>query len=97
MEAKVYIDIFVAGVGKWYEFKCEEGEKVKNIIRQIYTVVTDIEGLRNIEQKQNQNEQQNLIEKADLRLACLESKKILDENIRLEECSVENGNKLILF
>ena len=83
----MYIDIFVAGVGKWYEFKCEEGEKVKDIIRQIYTAVTDIEGLRNIEQKQNQNEQQNLIEKADLRLACLESKKILDEN----------GNKLILF
>lgn len=90
----MYVDIFVAGVGKWYEFKCEEGEKVKDIIRQIYIAVTDIEGLRNIEQKQNQNEQKSLIEKADLRLACLESKKILDGNISLEECSVHQFTTL---
>ena len=32
----IYVDIFVAGVGKWYEFRCEETEIVKNIIKEIY-------------------------------------------------------------
>ena len=30
----IYVDIFVAGVGKWYEFRCEETEIVKNIIKE---------------------------------------------------------------
>ena len=41
----IYVDIFVAGIGKWYE----------------------------------------------------ESKVVLNPNVRLEECVVNNGNRLILF
>ena len=51
----MYVDIFIAGVGKWYEFKCEEGEKIKNIIRQIYINVMGIEGLSDDEWKQTEN------------------------------------------
>lgn len=39
----IYVDIFVAGVGKWYEFRCEETEIVKNIIKEIYHTVMNIE------------------------------------------------------
>lgn len=98
----MHVDIFIAGVGKWYEFKCEEGEKIKNIIRQIYINVMGIEGLSDDGWKQTENKGgkggiERLIREADLQLACLESKKILDENALLGECPVENGNRLILF
>ncbi len=95
----MYVDIFIAGVGKWYEFKCEEEEKIKNIIRQIYINVMGIEGLSDDEWKQTENKgrMECLMREADLQLACLESKKILDENALLGECPVENGNRLILF
>ena len=39
----IYVDIFVAGIGKWYEFRCEETEIVKNIIKEIYHTVMNIE------------------------------------------------------
>ena len=38
----IYVDIFVAGIGKWYEFRCEETEIVKNIIKEIYHTVMNI-------------------------------------------------------
>lgn len=93
----MYVDIFIAGVGKWYEFKCGEEEKIKDIIKQIYIIVTDIERINNIEQEQNQQVIEQLTGKIDLQLACLESKKILEQNARLKDCPVENGNRLILF
>ena len=31
----VYVDVFVAGVGKWYEFKCEETALIRDIIKEI--------------------------------------------------------------
>ena len=30
----VYVDVFVAGVGKWYEFKCEETALIRDIIKE---------------------------------------------------------------
>lgn len=35
----VYVDVFVAGVGKWYEFKCEETALIRDIIKEIYDVI----------------------------------------------------------
>ena len=70
----IYVDIFVAGIGKWYEFRCEETEIVKNIIKEIYHTVMNIEFT-----------------------TCIESKVVLNPNVRLEECVVNNGNRLILF
>ena len=32
----VYVDVFVAGVGKWYEFRCEETALIRDIIKEIY-------------------------------------------------------------
>ena len=76
----VYVDVFVAGVGKWYEFKCEE------IIKEIYDVIRDKESI--ICEKQIDLE---------LYLACIENKRILPLDFKLEESGVENGNRLILF
>ena len=77
----IYVDIFVAGIGKWYEFRCEETEIVKNIIKEIYHTVMNIEftTCTKLEEKN------------------LESKVVLNPNVRLEECVVNNGNRLILF
>lgn len=90
----IYVDIFVAGVGKWYEFRCEETEIVKNIIKEIYNTVMNIEFTtctkleeKNLERGKEEN----------LYLACIESKAVLNPNVRLEECVVNNGNRLILF
>ena len=35
----VYVDVFVAGVGKWYEFKCEETALIRDLIKEIYDVI----------------------------------------------------------
>ena len=70
----IYVDIFVAGIGKWYEFRCEETEIVKNLER----------GKERLKEE-------------NLYLACIESKVVLNPNVRLEECVVNNGNRLILF
>ena len=82
----VYVDVFVAGVGKWYEFKCEETALIRDIIKEIYDVIRDKESI--ICEKQIDLE---------LYLACIESKVVLNPNVRLEECVVNNGNRLILF
>ena len=82
----IYVDIFVAGVGKWYEFRCEETEIVKNIIKEIYHTVMNIEFTTCTK-----------LEEENLYLACIESKVVLNPNVRLEECVVNNGNRLILF
>ena len=88
----IYVDIFVAGVGKWYEFRCEETEIVKNIIKEIYqfTTCTKLEE-KNLERGKERLKEENLY------LACIESKVVLNPNVRLEECVVNNGNRLILF
>lgn len=91
----MYVDIFVAGVGKWYEFECTETEKVKDIMEQIYCTVVSMESLSD-----NNMEQENseiLIKVEELYLACIDSKKVLDPNFCLKQCPVKNGNKLILF
>ena len=94
----VYVDVFVAGVGKWYEFKCEETALIRDIIKEnpnnfrvfgpdeIYDVIRDKESI--ICEKQIDLE---------LYLACIENKRILPLDFKLEESGVENGNRLILF
>nr|WP_288642196.1 hypothetical protein [uncultured Anaerobutyricum sp.] len=82
----VYVDVFVAGVGKWYEFKCEETALIRDIIKEIYDVIRDKESI--ICEKQTELE---------LYLACIENKRILPLDFKLEESGVENGNRLILF
>lgn len=62
----VYVDVFVAGVGKWYEFKCEETALIRDIIKEIYDVIRDKESI--ICEKQIDLE---------LYLACIENKRIL--------------------
>ena len=37
------------------------------------------------------------LKEENLYLACIESKVVLNPNVRLEECVVNNGNRLILF
>ena len=92
------VDIFVAGVGKWYEFRCEETEIVKNIIKEIYHTVMNIEftTCTKLEEKNLERGKERLKEE-NLYLACIESKVVLNPNVRLEECVVNNGNRLILF
>lgn len=94
----IYVDIFVAGVGKWYEFRCEETEIVKNIIKEIYHTVMNIEftTCTKLEEK-NLERGKERIKEENLYLACIESKVMLNPNVRLEECVVNNGNRLILF
>ena len=41
----VYVDVFVAGVGKWYEFKCEETALIRDIIKEICDVIRDKESI----------------------------------------------------
>ncbi len=82
----VYVDVFVAGVGKWHEFKCEETALIRDIIKEIYDVIQDKENI--ICEKQ---------EEMELSLACIENKRILSPDFKLEESGVENGNRLILF
>lgn len=82
----VYVDVFVAGVGKWYEFKCEKTALIRDIIKEIYDVIQDKENI--ICEKQ---------EEMELSLACIENKRILSPDFKLEESRVENGNRLILF
>ena len=82
----VYVDVFVAGVGKWYEFKCEETALIRDIIKEIYDVIRDKESI--ICEKQIDLE---------LYLACIENKRILPLDFKLEESGVENGNRLILI
>ena len=94
----IYVDIFVAGIGKWYEFRCEETEIVKNIIKEIYHTVMNIEftTCTKLEEKNLERGKERLKEE-NLYLACIESKVVLNPNVRLEECVVNNGNRLILF
>lgn len=92
----MYIDVFVAGMGKWYEFKCEEREKIKDIIEQIYFMVINLENIKSSSLEKGSSGLSS-IKASDLYLACIDSKEILSKDARLEECMVENGNKLILF
>ena len=99
----VYVDVFVAGVGKWYEFKCEETALIRDIIKEIYDVIRDKESI--ICEKQIDLElylaciENKRILPLDFKLeeSGVESKVVLNPNVRLEECVVNNGNRLILF
>lgn len=80
----IHVDVFVAGTGKWYEFKCKETSLIRDIIRDMYDVIRDKENV--------------ICEKwMELYLACIENRQILSLNSKLEESGVENGNRLILF
>lgn len=63
----VYVDVFVAGVGKWYEFKCEETALIRDIIKEIYDVIRDfIKEKKQMEELyQFMNEAKQKIEIAD--------------------------------
>ena len=82
----MYLDIYIANLEKWYEFKCEEKEYVEDFIKAIYKLVSDIENIK---------EQDDDI--VDLWLSCIERKRVLGKHLTLEECGVVNGNRLILF
>lgn len=89
----MYVDIFIAGVRQWYEFKCEEKVVIKDIIQEIYSVICSLEEMddsRSTEYRYKQPEK-------ELCLACIDSRQILNENMTFEECGIENGNRLILF
>ena len=62
------------------------GEFIRDIIKEIYDVIRDKESI--ICEKQIDLE---------LYLACIENKRILPLDFKLEESGVENGNRLILF
>ena len=70
----IYVDIFVAGIGKWYEFRCEETEIVKNIIKEIYHTVMNIEftTCTKLEEKNLERGKERLKEE-NLYLACRKS------------------------
>lgn len=91
----MYVDIFVAGTGKWYEFKCEEKEKVKHIIEQIYLMIIRLENTNGSSLKKDESEMP--VKVSDLYLVYIDSRKILNSDDCLEECMVKNGSKLILF
>ena len=82
----VYVEVFAAGIGKWYEFKCKETALIRDIIKEMYGVIRDKENIICEE----------LIEKK-LYLACIDSRQILPLDFKLEESGIENGNRLILF
>lgn len=89
----MYVDIFVAGIRQWYEFKCEEKAVIRSLIREIYNIICELETVNDEKFIESQFEE---FEK-ELCLACIDSKQILNKNVTLEECGVENGNRLILF
>lgn len=106
------VDVFAAGIGKWYEFRCEEDAVIKNIIKEMYIAIRNIERKRgsemtelfqadSIEKKENQRdtaeEREKELYKNKLSLVCINSREILDKNSRLKDCAVENGNRLILI
>lgn len=106
------IDVFAAGTGKWYEFKCEENAVIKNIIKEMYIAIKDVEKkdgnntsefiqegavvLREAKIYRTEQREKELYENK-LNLICIDCKEILDKNARLKDCAVENGNRLILI
>ena len=72
--------------------------EMKNIIKEIYHTVMNIEftTCTKLEEKNLVRGKERLKEE-NLYLACIESKVVLNPNVRLEECVVNNGNRLILF
>lgn len=92
-DKKVYVDVFVAGIKQWYEFKCEEKAVIKSFIREVYSVIYELETVNDEEFIKYPFEEF----KKELCLACIDSKQILNKNMTLEECGVESGNRLILF
>lgn len=108
----MYVDVFAAGTGKWYEFKCEENAVIKNIIKEMYIAIKDIEkkernntsefiqegavSSREAQIYRTEEREKELYENK-LNLICIDSKAIFDKNARLKDCAVENGNRLILI
>lgn len=98
----MYVDVFVAGIGKWYEFKCEEAAMIENIIMEIYITIKSIESEHGKQREEGTPAYEGGECKAELytkelNLVCIDSRQILDKNARLRDCRVENGNKLILI
>lgn len=89
----MYVDIFVAGIRRWCEFKCDEKAVIKSLIREVYDVICELETVDGEGVIEYQFEK---FEK-ELCLACIDSTQILNKNMTLEECGIENGNRLILF
>lgn len=64
----MYVDVFAAGTGRWYEFKCEEKAFIKDIIEEIYFAISCLENEKkngnkdkdkNKKQKETPNENLN--------------------------------------
>lgn len=107
----MYVDVFAAGIGQWYEFKCEEEAVVRDIINEMYLSIKYIEKQKNeieesfhmksagiegvAEYKIDQDEQE--LYRRELNLVCIDKGRILNKNVKLKECNVENGNRLILI
>ena len=106
----MYVDVFVGDTGQWYEFRCEEEAFIKDIIEEIYFTINC---LRNEKQDKKQNENKNRKQEQNrkgdhkmnsyglyelgLNLICIESQEILNKYKKLKDCTVENGNRLILI
>lgn len=107
----MYVDVFAAGIGQWYEFKCEEEAIVGDIINEMYLSIKYIEkqkdkieesfqiGSAGIEgiAKYKMNQSKKELYGRELDLVCIDKEQILNKNVRLRECNVENGDRLILI
>ena len=71
----MYVDVFAAGTGRWYEFKCEEKAFIKDIIEEMYFAINYLEEEKknenkdkNEEQKENPNKNQNKNRERDYKM-----------------------------
>lgn len=87
---RMYVDVFVAGRGTWYEFKCEETSLVKDIIKEMCIMVNCLE-------KEDGEIEKTEVNELNLNLICIDSQQVLDNNAKLENCAVQNGNRLMLI
>lgn len=108
----MYVDVLVAGIGKWYEFSWEEEAIVKDIINEMYITIKYVEEQTKSEtvglfQRKSMNIEDSASYKVkgeeaelyrrELNLVCIDKKQVLDKNAKLKECDVENGDRLILI
>ena len=87
---RMYVDVFAAGRGTWYEFRCEETLLVKDIIKEMYIMVNCLE-------KENGQAEKTEANELNLNLICVDSQQVLDKNTKLGSCAVQNGDRLMLI
>ncbi len=78
------IDVFVAGVRKWYEFQCDDTKKSGEIAEKICEIVQKKEGI------------DSECDKKNIWLCSIEQQRVLDGSRSLKEENIINGMRLIL-